>query len=55
MELSRWTINGRRSFLKKTSLALAGIGLGHKDDEDRLTRGSALFDDLHAYFRRRRE
>ena len=35
MELSRWTINGRRSFLKKTSLALAGIGLGPPAAGDR--------------------
>ena len=33
---------------------VAGIGLGHRDDEERLIRGSALFDDLHAYFRRKR-
>ena len=34
---------------------VAGIGLAHRDDEERLARGSALFDDLHAYFRRERE
>src|SRR5438094_5916217 len=33
---------------------VAGIGLGHRDDEERLARGSALFDDLHSYFRRKR-
>src|SRR5262249_5374899 len=34
---------------------IAGITMGHKEDEARLSRGSALFDDLYEYFRRRRE
>jgi hypothetical protein len=32
---------------------IAGIAMGHKDDEARLERGSALFDDLYEYFRRK--
>jgi len=30
--------------------AKAGIAMGHRDDESRLERGSAVFDDLYAYF-----
>ena len=33
---------------------IAGIAMGHRDDESRLERGSAVFDDLYAYFSRRR-
>jgi hypothetical protein len=33
---------------------VAGIAMGHKDDEARLQRGAALFDDLYEYFRRKR-
>ncbi len=33
---------------------IAGIAMGHKDDEARLARGAAVFDDLHAYFKRKR-
>jgi len=32
----------------------AGVALGHRDDEERLARGSAMFDDLYEYFRRKR-
>jgi len=34
---------------------IAGIAMGHRDDESRLERGSAIFDDLYEYFRRKRE
>jgi hypothetical protein len=33
---------------------IAGIALSHKDDEARLSRGAAVFDDLYEYFRRKR-
>ncbi len=33
---------------------IAGIALAHKEDEVRLLRGSAIFDDLYEYFRRKR-
>ena len=33
---------------------IAGIAMAHKDDESRLTRASAVFDDLYEYFRRKR-
>src|SRR5262249_29989003 len=33
---------------------IAGIALGHAEDQDRLVRGSALFDDLYEYFSRKR-
>lgn len=33
---------------------IAGIAMAHKDDETRLTRASAVFDDLYEYFRRKR-
>ncbi|HEV8321824.1 MAG TPA: chromate resistance protein ChrB domain-containing protein [Myxococcota bacterium] len=32
---------------------VAGIAMAHKDDEARLARGSAVFDDLYAYFERK--
>ncbi len=32
----------------------AGLALGHRDDEERLARGGAIFDDLYEYFRRKR-
>ena len=32
---------------------IAGICMAHKDDESRLSRGEAVFDDLYAYFRRK--
>jgi hypothetical protein len=31
-----------------------GIAMAHKDDETRLTRGAAVFDDLYEYFKRKR-
>ena len=34
---------------------IAGISMGQTKDEVRLERGSALFDDLYSYFRRRPE
>jgi hypothetical protein len=34
---------------------IAGIAMAHKDDEIRLTRGTAVFDDLYEYFRRKRQ
>jgi hypothetical protein len=33
---------------------IVGIAMAHKDDETRLTRASAVFDDLYEYFRRKR-
>ncbi|MBI2089551.1 MAG: chromate resistance protein [Deltaproteobacteria bacterium] len=33
---------------------IAGIAMAHKDDETRLSRASAVFDDLYEYFRRKR-
>lgn len=33
---------------------IVGIATAHKDDETRLTRASAVFDDLYEYFRRKR-
>lgn len=33
---------------------IAGIAMGHRDDESRLQRGSAVFDDLYEYFSRKR-
>ncbi len=32
---------------------IAGIAMAHKDDETRLARGTAVFDDLYEYFRRK--
>ncbi len=34
---------------------IAGIAMAHKDDESRLARGSAVFDDLYEFFRRKTE
>jgi hypothetical protein len=34
---------------------IAGIAMAHKDDEIRLTRSSAVFDDLYEYFKRKSE
>src|SRR5262245_52825319 len=34
-------------------MLIAGIAMGHSDDEDRLARGSAVFDDLYEYYRRK--
>ena len=33
---------------------IAGMAMGHRDDESRLERGSAVFDDLYEYFSRKR-
>jgi len=33
---------------------IAGIAMAHKDDETRLARGSAVFDDLYEYTKRKR-
>ncbi|MGE5306343.1 MAG: chromate resistance protein ChrB domain-containing protein [Alphaproteobacteria bacterium] len=33
---------------------IAGIAMAHKDDESRLARGSAVFDDLYEYSKRKR-
>ena len=32
---------------------IAGISMAHKDDESRLARGAAVFDDLYEYFKRK--
>jgi hypothetical protein len=32
---------------------IAGIAMAHKDDEGRLARGAAVFDDLYEYFKRK--
>jgi len=34
---------------------IAGLAMAHKDDDDRLARGRAIFDDLYEYFRRKRD
>ncbi|HEX7228327.1 MAG TPA: chromate resistance protein ChrB domain-containing protein, partial [Candidatus Binatia bacterium] len=31
-----------------------GIAMSHKDDETRLSRGAAVFDELYEYFKRKR-
>jgi hypothetical protein len=33
---------------------IAGIAMAHREDEERLSRGAAVFDDLYEYFRRKR-
>jgi hypothetical protein len=33
---------------------IAGLAMAHREDEDRLARGAAIFDDLYEYFRRKR-
>jgi len=33
---------------------IAGIAMRHKEDEARLSEGAAMFDSLHAYFKRKR-
>ncbi len=33
---------------------VAGIALAHRDDDERLARGSAVFDDLYEYFRKKK-
>jgi hypothetical protein len=33
---------------------IAGIAMGHRDDDSRFQRGSAVFDDLYEYFSRKR-
>jgi hypothetical protein len=35
-------------------ILVAGLALGHRDDEARLARGAAVFDDLYEYFRKKR-
>ena len=32
---------------------VAGIAMTHRDDEERLARGSAIFEDLYEYFKRK--
>jgi hypothetical protein len=33
---------------------IAGVAMAHQSDEERLTRGGAIFDDLYEYFRKQR-
>ena len=33
---------------------IAGIAMAHREDDERLARGAAVFDDLYGYFRRKR-
>ena len=33
---------------------IAGVAMAHRSDEERLTRGGAIFDDLYEHFRRKR-
>ena len=33
---------------------IAGVAMSHQSDEERLTRGGAIFDDLYEYFRKQR-
>lgn len=35
------------------ALLVAGIAMAHRDDEERLSRGIAVFDDLYAYFKQK--
>lgn len=46
---------GREAVTKRVGIAslILGISMGHKDDEVRLARGSAVLDDLYAYFVRK--
>jgi hypothetical protein len=34
---------------------IAGLTMTHPGDEERLTRGGAIFDDLYEYFRKKRD
>jgi hypothetical protein len=34
---------------------IAGIAMAHKQDESRLERGAAVFDDLYEYFKRKHD
>jgi len=43
---------GRQDALSLNRL-IAGIAMGHNDDDARLARGAAVFEDLYEYFRRR--
>ena len=36
------------------SRLIAGIAMASKDDAERVARGGAVFDDLYAYFRKKR-
>jgi hypothetical protein len=36
------------------NLLIAGVAMAHKDDNIRLERASAIFDDLFEYFKRKR-
>jgi hypothetical protein len=42
-----------RSETAGIALVINGIAMAHKLDEDRLKRGAAVFDDLHAYLKRK--
>lgn len=45
----------RREETRGIEALINGICMAHKDDERRLERGSALFDDLYEYFKRKRK
>ncbi len=44
----------RRQQTPGIELLIAAIAMAHKDDESRLNRASAVFDDLYEYFKRKR-
>src|SRR5262249_32013401 len=50
--LKDWTFE--RAETPGVDRLIAGIAMGHRDDESRLERGSAMFDDLYEYFSRKR-
>ena len=45
----------RRQETQGIEQVIAGIAIAHKDDETRLARGSAVFDDLYEYSKRKRD
>ena len=43
-------MSGRKQFI----VPMAGIAMAHREDEERLSRGSAVFEDLYEYFRKKK-
>jgi len=43
----------RREETSGIEKVVAGIAMAHRDDDVRIERGSAVFDDLHVYFTRK--
>jgi hypothetical protein len=44
----------RRDEAEGIKALIAGVVMAHRKDEERLTRGGAIFDDLYEYFSKRR-